>query len=127
MLAMKYLNGVSKGDKRIVVCNGSVIATVLRKPKGNNWLCNLSMGGTFEMDVGVTNSELEIIEQMNSDLQKKGIFIYGLDTLYDEQQQKRVLSEINTSNVGGVLNADIAKMYVNNLIEYIKAKKKIVD
>ena len=122
MLGMEYLDGVREGDKRIIVCDGKVIATILRKPKGGSWLCNLSMGGTFEIGVEVTSDEVVIIDRVSLDLEDKGIFIYGLDTLFDNKKQKRVLSEINTSNVGGILNPEITTKYVDGLIEYINQR-----
>ena len=48
----------------------------------------------------MTNDEINIIEKINKDLIRKGILIYGVDTLTDDDG-KRILSEINTLSIGG--------------------------
>lgn len=103
-LAMKYLPGVSKGDKRIVVVNGEILTANLRLPKEGEWLCNIAQGGTDQLSEA-TPRELEIVEYLNPILAKEGIFYYGLDTLEDDNGQ-RVISEINTLSIGGIAPAE---------------------
>ena len=46
VLAMKFLDTISQGDKRVVVVNGEVLGAMLRKPADGSWIANLSSGGS---------------------------------------------------------------------------------
>lgn len=126
-LAVKFLENVRLGDKRIVVVNGHVIGASLRTPPADSWICNAAMGGSAH-PAFLEQEELEIIEQINPLLEKHGIVMYGVDTLVGDSG-KRVLSEINTASIGGIVQ--MAKMYgkstmlktINNLVEYVLNKK----
>ena len=100
LLAMKYLKNVSKGDKRIVVVDGKIVSSNLRLPAEGNWLCNASQGGRA-VPSDPDEDEKMIIKSINKQLKKRGILIYGMDTLVNDDD-KRVLSELNTLSVGGI-------------------------
>jgi len=124
-LCMKYLKNVSQGDKRIIVVNNKVIGSVLRKPLDGNWLCNLTQGGTIS-SVDVTKSEIDIVGTLSDSMTENGIVIYGIDTLV-EDNGIRVLSEINTLNVGGLIQAEklsnknVVKSASDRIWEYINS------
>ena len=112
-LAVKYLENVSQGDKRIVVVHGQILGASLRLPAENSWICNVALGGTSNM-AEVTSEEEEIIRTVNPKLSQLGIVMYGVDTLVNDDG-KRVLSEINTTSIGGL--PQIAKMRNEPLVE----------
>ncbi|MGB0862841.1 MAG: ATP-grasp domain-containing protein [Saprospiraceae bacterium] len=112
-LGVQFLKNVGLGDKRIVVVNGKVMGASLRLPAENSWLCNIAMGGTSNFSE-VDEDELQIVERVNPILSKMGIVMYGLDTLVNDNG-KRVLSEINTTSIGGL--PQIAKMAQQPLVE----------
>lgn len=99
-LGMRFLKNVQRGDKRIVVVNGEVLGGVLRLPPPGAWLCNAAQGGRATRTV-ITPEEQHIAEVIGPELQKEGIAMYGFDTLEDDNG-KRVLSEINTLSIGGL-------------------------
>lgn len=103
-LAMKFLHNVTQGDKRIIVVNGKIMAASLRMPPKDSWLCNVAQGGSSQA-AEADEQERAIIARINPALHEAGIFIYGVDTLVDDQGQ-RILSEINTLSIGGFLNAE---------------------
>lgn len=100
-LGMRYLKNVHLGDKRIVVVNGEVLGATLRLPAKGSWLCNSSQGGS-SVDARVEPEEEQMVKVVDPELKKIGIVMYGLDTLVDDQGQ-RVLSEINASSIGGLI------------------------
>lgn len=112
-LAVKFLRNVKQGDKRIVVVNGEILGASLRLPAENSWLCNVAMGGTSNM-TEVEPEEEEIIKLIDPILSEKGIVMYGVDTLVGDDG-KRVLSEINTTSIGGL--PQIAAMRKEPLVE----------
>lgn len=128
VLAMKYLKNVSRGDKRVVVCNGKIVGASLRKPARGNWLCNGAQGGASGRTI-ITKQERLIAEELGKDLLEKGIFMFGFDTLTDDEG-KRVLSEINTQSIGGLKQISEQKntSFLENIAKAFWAyAKKIVD
>ena len=99
-LAVKFLKNVSQGDKRIIVVNGKIIGSSLRLPAQDSWLCNVALGGKSVATVA-DEDEIKIVERINPTLSKLGVVMYGVDTLMGDNG-KRVLSEINTTSIGGV-------------------------
>ncbi len=112
-IAVKFLQNVSEGDKRIIVINGEVYGASLRVPKDGHWLCNVSQGGTA-IFADITPEEQHMVKVVDEHLSAAGIFMYGIDTLVGDHG-KRVLSEINTASIGGL--PQMAKFSGLNLLE----------
>jgi glutathione synthase len=105
LLAMQYLDRVHEGDKRVVVCNGTIMGASLRLPAQGSWLCNAAQGG-MSVSSGVTPEEERIANELAPRLKAEGVILFGFDTLVDNQG-KRVLSEINTMSIGGLKQMEI--------------------
>jgi glutathione synthase len=126
LLAMKFLKNVSKGDKRILVVNGEIIAGSLRLPPKNSWICNVAQGGKAVLTT-ISLKEKLMIKEIAPILLKHGIVIFGADTLVDDNNE-RVLSEINTLSIGGFPQSEeqtgkpVLQMTINNIIEYINTQ-----
>ncbi len=89
-----------QSDNRLLVMNGKILGTYQRVP-GKTWQCNLSAGGKAQF-VDPTEREIEIIRRLDPIMRWHGISIYGIDCLVNDKGE-RVLSEINSANVGGFL------------------------
>ena len=103
-LAVKYLKNVQMGDKRIVVCDGEILGASLRSPEKGNWVCNVSQGGSSS-PAEADENEQAIVNHINPLLEEQGVVFYGIDTLVDDYGN-RVLSEINTASIGGIVQID---------------------
>ena len=112
-LGVKFLKNVGQGDKRIIVVNGQILGASLRLPAAGSWLCNVAQGGSSNT-AEVAPEEIEIIQKINPVLSEMGIVMYGVDTLVGDNG-KRVLSEINTTSIGGL--PQIAKMEGKPLVK----------
>ena len=127
-LMMKYLKNVTQGDKRILVVGGKIMAASLRLPAPNSWLCNVAQGG-ISVPSELEKEEIDIIKTISPELEQEGIFIFGADTLVNDDG-KRILSEINTLSIGGFPQAEkqtgkpIVQNTINKIIKYIDANKK---
>jgi glutathione synthase len=125
-LGVQFLKNVSQGDKRIVVVDGQIIGASLRLPSKGSWLCNAAQGGTSNATV-ITAEEEQMVKVINPILSKLGIVMYGVDTLTDDNG-KRVLSEINTTSIGGLrqiqelYNQPILKRISDRLWNYLIKK-----
>jgi len=122
-LAMKYLKNVNRGDKRILVVNGKILASALRLPARDSWLCNVAQGG-YSVAAVANPNERKIIQRLIPVLREQGVVIFGADTLSNDRG-KRVLSEINTLSIGGFPQAQeqtgrpILKQTIRLLMQYI--------
>lgn len=103
-LAMQFLKNVDQGDKRILVVGGQIMGCSLRLPAKGSWLCNVAQGGQ-SVATTLTPEEDQMVQNLAPQLLKKGVLIFGMDTLVNDEGQ-RVLSEINTLSVGGFPQAE---------------------
>lgn len=99
-LGVKFLKNVGQGDKRIIVVNGTIMGASLRLPAKGSWICNVAMGGNSNY-AEVDETERAIVAAIHPNLTKMGVVMYGVDTLVGDDG-KRVLSEINTTSIGGL-------------------------
>jgi glutathione synthase len=126
-LGVKFLKNVSMGDKRIIVVNGKIMGASLRLPAKDSWICNVAMGGSSHY-TEADEEEVEIVNRINPMLLKMGIVMYGVDTLVGDGN-KRVLSEINTTSIGGLpqiarlVKKPLLEEAVNLICDYIVEKK----
>ena len=127
-LAMEFLKNVTKGDKRILVVGGEIMAASLRMPAEGSWLCNVARGG-YAVPAEPDEDEVKMIRAISPRLLEEGIFIFGADTLVGNDG-KRVLSEINTLSIGGFPQAEeqtgrpIVRDLVNKIITFADDKKR---
>lgn len=112
-LGVKFLKNVGQGDKRIIVVNGEIMGASLRLPAKDSWICNVAMGGSSNLTT-VDEDEANIVKTIHPTLTKMGIVMYGIDTLVGDDG-KRVLSEINTTSIGGL--PQIARLLKEPLVE----------
>jgi len=122
MLAMKFLKNVTKGDKRLLVVEGQVLASSLRVPASDSWLCNVAQGGTSVMSEPDAD-ELVLVDHIHKVMHEHGVLIYGVDTLVGDDG-KRIPSEINTMSIGGFMQAQeqtgqpVIKIMLDKIIKY---------
>ncbi len=130
-LGVKFLKNVGEGDKRIIVVNGQILGASLRLPAKGSWICNVAQGGSSNI-AEVEPAEIAIIRKIDPTLSKMGIVMYGVDTLVDDDG-KRVLSEINTTSIGGLpqiakmQNKPLVKQATDLIWEYIIDSEKRVE
>ena len=92
VMAQKYIDEISQGDKRILVVNGEPVPYALARFAGEgDFRGNLAKGGSSK---GVPLSERDrwICSQVAPELKKRGILFAGLDVIGDW------LSEINVTS-----------------------------
>jgi len=100
VMAQKYIDEISQGDKRILVINGEPVPYALaRFASEGDFRGNLAKGGSSK---GVPLSERDrwICSQVAPELKKRGILFAGLDVIGDW------LSEVNVTSPTGVRELD---------------------
>lgn len=96
VMAQKYIDEISQGDKRILVVNGEPVPYALARFAGEgDFRGNLAKGGSSK---GVPLSERDrwICSQVAPELKKRGILFAGLDVIGDW------LSEVNVTSPTGI-------------------------
>ncbi len=126
-LAMKFLDRVTEGDKRILVVNGKVLGASLRLRPPDGWLCNVAQGGR-SVPAEIDAEEQKMIDVIAPLLLAKGVVFFGMDTLVGDDGQ-RVLSELNTLSIGGFPQAEaqsgrpILQQAIDELFNYCYANR----
>lgn len=96
VIAQKFIEEVSEGDKRIIVLNGEPIGAVLRVPKpGGEFRSNFHSGGSPAKSE-LTNRDLEICRQIGPRLREDGLYFVGIDVIGG------YVTEINTTSPTGI-------------------------
>jgi len=126
-LAMEYLAPPTRqSDNRVIIANGAVVCVLARTAGEGGWLCNLTSGGVAH-DAAITQSEIDLAKRLGPIMRKYGIFLYGADMLLNKDG-KRMLSEINTLNVGAVTESEelngrpLSRFIADNLAAVIAAR-----
>lgn len=125
-LAMKFLKNVHLGDKRLLVVDGEILASSLRLPAKDSWLCNVSQGGR-SVSSKPDSDEMALIDKIHPVMKQAGVMIYGVDTLVGDEG-RRLLSEINTMSIGGFKQAQeqsgkpIISAMLNKIFKYADEK-----
>lgn len=96
VLAQRFIERVSEGDKRIILLNGEPIGAVLRIAKpGGEFRCNFHSGGSparAELD----GRDLEICREIAPRLRADGLYFVGIDVIGG------YLTEVNTTSPTGI-------------------------
>lgn len=96
VIAQKFIEKVSEGDKRIIILNGEPLGAVLRVPKpGGEFRSNFHSGGSPAQS-DLTERDLEICEAIGPRLRKDGLYFVGIDVIGG------YVTEINTTSPTGV-------------------------
>ena len=113
VLAQKFIEEVSEGDKRIILLNGEPLGAVLRVPKGGGeFRCNFHSGGSPAKS-GLTRRDLEICEALGPRLREDGLYFVGIDVIGG------YITEINTTSPTGVQEI--------NRLDGVKLEADVID
>ena len=91
-IIQKFINGVSKGDKRILLINGEPVGAINRMPNEKQVRANLHIGGTA-IKTKLTKKDLIICKKIKkTSTRKKSFFFAGIDVI------DNYLTEINVTS-----------------------------
>lgn len=113
VLAQKFIERVSEGDKRIILLNGEPLGAVLRVPKpGGEFRCNFHSGGSPAKS-SLTDREVAICDSLGPRLRRDGLYFVGIDVIGG------YVTEINTTSPTGVQEI--------NTLDGAKLEKDVID
>ena len=95
LIAQKFLPDVAKGDKRIILVDGTPVGAINRVPAVGETRSNLHVGGRAEK-IGLTAREHEICAAIGPRLKEMGQVFVGIDVIGG------YLTEINVTSPTGI-------------------------
>jgi len=101
----RYLHRTDAGDKRIVVVDGEIYGSYLRRSRSGHWVNNVSRDGECTL-AGIADEEVEAIQKTVGRYQELGLHTLGYDFLLDDDGTWRI-SEINAGNIGGFARLEL--------------------
>ena len=90
-IIQKFIKGVSKGDKRILLINGEPVGAINRIPNKSEIRANLHIGGSAKKTT-LSKKDLKICRKIKKTLQEKELFFAGIDII------DSYLTEINVTS-----------------------------
>ena len=118
IIVQEFLPEIKKGDKRIILINGTVIEYCLnRVPAKNSFLGNLASGGKGNIKK-LTAEEKLIAQEIAIKLKNYGIFLAGIDMI------GKFLTEINITSPTGFKEIssfeNVGEVFFNELFKCYK-------
>jgi len=115
----RYLPNTLAGDKRVVVVDGEIYGSYLRKSKSGHWVNNVSADGACTL-ADISPAEREAIARTVGHYQQLGLRTLGYDFLMDDDGTWRI-SEINAGNIGGFARLELltGKPVMKRLIDWM--------
>lgn len=96
VIVQKFLPGVVKGDKRILLVDGEPVGAINRVPAKGQIRSNLAVGGKAEA-VELTARDREICAAIGPELRARGLLFVGIDVIGEW------LTEINVTSPTGAV------------------------
>ncbi|MFN7134173.1 MAG: glutathione synthase, partial [Myxococcales bacterium] len=99
VVAQRFVPESAGGDKRILLVGGEPVGAVLRVPSGDDFRCNMAMGGSAEQ-TGLGARDLEICRALGPELVRLGLEFVGIDVIGEH------LIEVNVTSPTGLEEAE---------------------
>ena len=117
-IIQKFIKGVSKGDKRILLINGDPVGAVNRVPNKSEIRANLHIGGRAKKTT-LSKRDLKICRKIKETLQEKELFFAGIDVIDSYLTEINVTSPtcireidyFNRDNIAGKFWKSVIKKY----------------
>ncbi|RKQ69018.1 glutathione synthase [Litorimonas taeanensis] len=95
IIAQAFLKDVSKGDKRIIIIDGTPVGAINRVPQPGETRSNMHVGGEARA-TDLTETDMIICDAIGPMLKERGQILVGIDVIGDK------MTEINTTSPTGV-------------------------
>ena len=112
IIAQRFLKNYVKGDKRVILINGTVKGSVLRVPKKNSIKSNFHAGGSA-VKTSLNKKEKLICQKIKNFLINKKLYFVGIDII------DGFLTEINITSPTGIQEI--------NRLDGVNIEKSIID
>ncbi|BBL52977.1 glutathione synthetase [Bartonella quintana] len=94
-IVQRYLDAVRKGDKRIILLDGTPVGAINRISAEMDVRSNMHVGGCAE-NIDLTERDYEICKRIGPALRERGLLLVGIDVIGD------YITEINVTSPTGI-------------------------
>ncbi|MEM7795370.1 MAG: hypothetical protein AAF579_13095 [Cyanobacteria bacterium P01_C01_bin.118] len=101
----RFLRRTDAGDKRVVVVDGEIYGSYLRRSKRGHWVNNVSIDGECTL-ADISAEEIDAIQHTVTHYQALGLHTLGYDFLMNDDGTW-CISEINAGNIGGFARLEL--------------------
>ena len=116
IMAQRYIPEVIKGDKRVLLIDGTVIPYALaRIPRSGETRANLAAGGKGVAQP-LSHRDWEIAKDLAAILKAKGIFLAGLDIIGDYLTEVNVTSPTGFQEIMQQTDCNVANIFVQAIL-----------
>jgi glutathione synthase len=115
IIAQGFVEGVRKGDKRILLFDGEVAGAILRVPGSKDHRANMHVGASV-LPCELSERDVEICRALGPELKRLGMMFVGIDVI------DGYLTEINVTSPTGLreVNALYGKKLESDLIDLVE-------
>lgn len=110
IIAQGFIEGVKKGDKRIILIDGDFVGAVNRVPEENSILSNFVQGGTGEQ-THLTPREIQICDALKPALKSRGLILTGIDVIDGYLTEINVTSPTGIQSINKLNNVKLEAMF----------------
>ncbi len=114
-ILQKFIPEVKKGDKRVLIVNGSPVAAVQRIPKNNDIRSNIHVGGTV-VKTKLTKNDLKICDAIKEELIKNKLFFVGIDIIGNYLTEINVTSPTCIQEIKKLNKIDVSRKIWDELL-----------
>ena len=112
VMVQRFIDADRYGDKRILILDGKILGTFVRKPSKTDFRANLSRGASLHKSPP-TLQDTQMAAEIAPELEKRGLWFVGLDVI------GKYLTEINVTSPAGI--ADL------KVLHHTRPETKVAD
>ncbi|WP_455477170.1 glutathione synthase [Bartonella sp. B41] len=109
-VVQRYLGEARKGDKRIILLDGTPVGAINRVPAEMDVRSNMHVGGRAEK-VDLTKRDYEICKRIGSILRERDLLLVGIDVIGDYITEINVTSPTGVREIKRFNGLDVAKLF----------------
>lgn len=99
VVVQRWIEGVSQGDRRVIVLDGEPLGSVRRVALGEDFRCNMAAGAIPIAD-SVTDDDIVLCRELAPRLKELGLIFVGIDVIGG------LLTEVNVTSPTGIREID---------------------
>jgi len=119
IIAQRFLKNYIKGDKRVVLINGTVKGSVLRVPKKNSIKSNFHAGGSA-VKTSLNKKEKLICQKIKNFLINKKLYFVGIDIIDGFLTEINITSPTGIQEINRLDGVNIEKSIINFVLKSLK-------
>ena len=120
LIAQRYLPGVVKGDKRVLLFGGEIVGAMARVPVASDHRANMHAGAGVQV-CELTERDLEVCAAIGPALKEHGQLFVGIDLIDGHLTEINVTSPTGIQEINRLYGLKLEARLVDTVLEHIGA------